>query len=532
MTRSTISSTEELPIAAHIFEGHLYIFDDKTNKWTWRLFRFNGTSLTCLSSRKIKLPPHTLLDNPCGNVSTSSHHHPLYSLTHSASTHSFTSPLLATPKKKTDRILAGSCSLVGTATCSNAINNKTTQPISASYYQLPKWTVDMINISSISLLKPKHRKSKGFFTSATASSSKSFTVRTFDGACYTLKAGSQHDLERWIFILVKTWKFAQAARQMHKGDLMLNHSTALSVNNSGSTTDLASIHSASRQMTSPIQASRQQHRNVFIATHVGQRQSSKQHKPMLSNEKALRIEEWVKSLVELDTYTDKADVVNHKSRSLPSHQMHKHDRNQQLQTASSNTIKSARVKAEKLLHRYNSDYMSYFQDANTAYTNDTNNPTQKEPKQSLKYHNSVQARPILSHSVGSNVPIPLSADVLVRNPEILEMGCSPLDLLEYRYSQQEKVIPSPPATPVAALEVDEDTCLADVCKTLQHLEIDKRQTEQEMMAKRRSAITMVNASRKGNDDDGTNGWYSKNSWAPYISTKDRNNRLSTTVAFT
>ncbi|KAI8647086.1 hypothetical protein BD408DRAFT_409174 [Parasitella parasitica] len=524
MTRSTVSDTEELPIAAHVFEGYLYIRDDKADKWAWRLFRFDGTSLTCLSSKKIKLPPHTLLDNARCSISTLPQHNHLYSLTNSGSTHSFTSPILATPKNKTDRILAGSCSA--------AINNRNTQPISASYYQLPKWTIDMINISSISLLNPKHRKPKGFFTSI-ASSSKAFTIRTFDGACYTLKAGKQHDLERWIFILVKTWKFAQAARHMHNRESKLNRDTALSVDDSGSTSDLASIRDADRQMTSPVQASQQQHTKVSVASHAGQQQSSKHHhNPMLTNEKALWIEEWVKSLAELDAYTKKVDVVNRPSHiSSPPRRLqqstiqicndvHKHKSSKHLQAAN-----SARVRSEKFPSRYNSDCMSYFQDVNTVYTNDTKKSTQNEQTQSLKFHNSVRGRSIRSHSIGNIVPIPLSADVLVRNPRV----CSPLDLLEYKCSR-DRLIPSPPATPVAALGANEDLCLADVCKSLQHMEINKIQAQQKITAKRRSAILMVNASRRGDTD--TNERCSSISWAPSISTKDRNNRFSSTAAFT
>ncbi|KAI8149662.1 hypothetical protein BJV82DRAFT_129352 [Fennellomyces sp. T-0311] len=83
--------------------------------------------------------------------------------------------------------------------------------VMASYYQLPKWTVDISNISAISVLKQQPKKRSPFSTS-TSSKPKSFCVRTFDGQCYVMKAQKHKDLERWLFVLTKMWKFAQTIR--------------------------------------------------------------------------------------------------------------------------------------------------------------------------------------------------------------------------------------------------------------------------------------------------------------------------------
>ncbi|CAO3650721.1 unnamed protein product [Mucor fragilis] len=531
MAQSIISDTEELPIAAHIFEGHLYIKDEKSNKWLWRLFRFDGTSLTCLSSKKNKLPPHTLLDKP-QHHSHSISSRPVSALTHSVSTHSFTSPILATPKHRTDRIIASSTesALYG----DNNSSNTNSQPISASYYQLPKWTIEMTNIASISLLKPKHKKSKPFKI-PTSTKPKSFTIRTYDGACFVLKANKQHDLERWIFVLAKMWKFAQVARQMlYNGPrdsivppLNQNNAITLAAIGSGSTSNLA-YNSNDQMTTSPIRVSQEQQHyyshqlpmNTLKTSRV--RQSQKHHHDtILSDEKALWIENWVKSLTEFEahtpseSYNDVFDIVTNApahihppKRALSRHhdqQSHINDDVNSLQRPPSlhGSLSSLRNTAESKprvrLARYNSDYLGYFQDAKTMYTNESAGSIQQEPKPSLKYHHSVRAKPIRSHTTGHDIPMPFSAAISSTH-ESLQHGCSPLALLEYKYSQDKQQLPSPPTTPAvfhaAGLESDEDVCLADVRRSLQSMEISKMQAEQDLIAKRRSASMMVNASRR------------------------------------
>jgi hypothetical protein len=158
---------EEIPVTSTpIFEGHLSVRNEK-KQWQWRLFRFDGSCFTCLSTRKVKLPPHTTLDN-----------HP----EDNNNQFSYTSPLLATPKDKTKRL------------CENKTELK--------YYQLPEWSIDVVNISSISVLKRINKRTP----------SKCFSVRTFDHRCIILKAQKQKDLERWLFVLTKMWKFTQAVK--------------------------------------------------------------------------------------------------------------------------------------------------------------------------------------------------------------------------------------------------------------------------------------------------------------------------------
>jgi hypothetical protein len=294
-------------------------------------------------------------------------------------------------------------------------------------------------------------------------------------------------------------------------------------------------------------------------SHVGQQlpqQSNHHHDAMLSNEKALWIEQWVKSLAELETqtpesYCDVVDIVSNEphvnlqyyqqqlvrpspqitddSQPLRPQQISNRSSSKQSQITNSNAASSARSKPKKFPTQYNSDYMNYFQDANTVYTDETNK-SKKNIKQSLKYHNSIRARPIRSHTTGHDIPTFFSAAILEHTPQSLEHGCSPLDLVECKYSQ-DRLLPSPPATP--ALENDEDICLADVRKSLQCMDINKMQVKQgaqdETMAKRRSANLMANAQRS--EYDNTRNWY-RNSWTPSISSKNRNSHLFSTTAFT
>ncbi|KAI8367319.1 hypothetical protein BD560DRAFT_399884 [Blakeslea trispora] len=140
----------EIPVTTTpIFEGHLYIRNQK-KQWLWRLFRFDGCYLTCLSKRKVK-------DNNTPN------------------------PLFSTPKQLT-------------------VEDNKEQKI--KYYQLPEWTVDISRIISISVLKRKN----------SSQPSKCFSIRSMERVV-VLKAHKQKDLERWLFVLTKMWHFAQLQPQ-------------------------------------------------------------------------------------------------------------------------------------------------------------------------------------------------------------------------------------------------------------------------------------------------------------------------------
>ncbi|KAI8047221.1 uncharacterized protein B0P05DRAFT_566576 [Gilbertella persicaria] len=115
--RKDYRQLKEIPVTSTpIFEGHLYVRNDK-KQWLWRLFRFDGSSFTCLSKRKVKGSTSNLL--------------------------------LTSPKRLTVM----------------------DPPEQAKYYQLPEWTVDVAHMTSISVLKRKNSNQP----------SKCFSIRSFDG---------------------------------------------------------------------------------------------------------------------------------------------------------------------------------------------------------------------------------------------------------------------------------------------------------------------------------------------------------------
>jgi hypothetical protein len=167
--QTIMENMRETPALSPVFEGRLYLRSDN-KQWQLRLFRFDGTTLTCLSTRKVKLPPGTRLDPSVLDLSEL--------VMNRSPTASVTSPLLATPA-----------------------NKSRTKPGAemARYYQLPKWTVNVADISAISLLKNNKRRNPFM------NQNLSFCIRTYDGRCYVLKAQKEKDLERWLFILTKMW---------------------------------------------------------------------------------------------------------------------------------------------------------------------------------------------------------------------------------------------------------------------------------------------------------------------------------------
>ncbi|KAI8339234.1 hypothetical protein BC941DRAFT_422496 [Chlamydoabsidia padenii] len=157
-------NTEEVPASVPVFEGYLYWYSDK-QKWKWHLFRFDGLSFICLSTRKVKLPRNTPIEQDAAT---------------DPNMPSPTSPLLATPKQPYTPYTDDST-------------------VMASHYQLPSWSVNLLQVTSISLLalndKPQHRHC--------------FCIRTKGNKCFLLKARKQKDLDRWLFVLTKAWHWAQ-----------------------------------------------------------------------------------------------------------------------------------------------------------------------------------------------------------------------------------------------------------------------------------------------------------------------------------
>ncbi|KAI9282754.1 hypothetical protein BY458DRAFT_497261 [Sporodiniella umbellata] len=142
---SLFSNEQEIPITSAPVYEGHLYIRNEKKQWKWRLFRFDGSNFTCLNSKKY--PP-----NP-----------------------SVTNPLYISPKRLTDEVM---------------------QP-PLKHFQLPYWTIDVTSISSISLL----RKAK--------KAPKYFSVQTVFGKRFVFKASKQKDMERWLFVLTKMWKFTQ-----------------------------------------------------------------------------------------------------------------------------------------------------------------------------------------------------------------------------------------------------------------------------------------------------------------------------------
>ncbi|ORZ17679.1 hypothetical protein BCR42DRAFT_412288 [Absidia repens] len=164
-----LKNTEEVPVTVPVYEGQLGWYTEK-QKWKWHLFRFDGLSFICLSTRKVKLPRDTPIEQDNNDNDNNNLQSP-----------SPTSPLLATPKHP---------------------YTEDSNVVMASHYQLPSWSVNLLQVTSISLLalndKPQQRNC--------------FCIRTTD-KCYLLKTRKHKDLERWLFILTKAWNWTQIQQQ-------------------------------------------------------------------------------------------------------------------------------------------------------------------------------------------------------------------------------------------------------------------------------------------------------------------------------
>lgn len=216
---------EEIPVTnTPIFEGHLSVRSDK-KQWQWRLFRFDGSNFTCLSTRKVKLQANDGTAYP---------------------------NLISTPKDKNKRLV-------------QTRDNK----IELKYYQLPEWTIDVANISAISVLK---RVKKNNLTTP----SKCFSIRTFQNQHFILKAQKQKDLERWLFVLTKMWKFTQAVKEKVQQQQQ-HYYNQQQVILQEEEDNIPLVHSVTT--TTPP--------------------TCYNNRPVLSNEKIKVIDEWRKSLAEL-----------------------------------------------------------------------------------------------------------------------------------------------------------------------------------------------------------------------------------------
>ncbi|CEP17169.1 hypothetical protein [Parasitella parasitica] len=259
---SSSDQDEEVPVTSTpIFEGHLSIRTEK-KQWLWRLFRFDGSNFTCLSTRKIKVPPN--------------HSKTLQSI---ESSYSFTSPLLATPKDKNKRLV------------------ESTNTAELKYYQLPEWTIDVANISAISVLK---RAKKNALQQP---NSKCFSIRTFDQKHFILKAQKQKDLERWLFVLTKMWKFTQAVKNQVQQQFQQQQFYYPTLSNAAAAAAAAAAHQVAQVQAQTQHVQQQQQSAVQAAvdddTPLVHSIQQFAKPPTLSEEKIRVIEEWRKSLAEL-----------------------------------------------------------------------------------------------------------------------------------------------------------------------------------------------------------------------------------------
>ncbi|KAI8073020.1 hypothetical protein BC940DRAFT_290349 [Gongronella butleri] len=154
----------EEPVHMPVYEGHLHVYTDK-GKWKRHLFRFDGVSLICLSTKKVKLPYTVRVDLSEQGQSCLS----------------LTSPLLATPNKS---------------------YSETRTPAIASHHQLHVWSVQLTHVQSISLLATKEKAPP------------CCCIRTNDDTTYVLKASKRKDLDRWLFVLTKAWQWLRNAPVM------------------------------------------------------------------------------------------------------------------------------------------------------------------------------------------------------------------------------------------------------------------------------------------------------------------------------
>ncbi|KAI9019987.1 hypothetical protein CLU79DRAFT_720067 [Phycomyces nitens] len=175
LTSLLSQDTHEVPATAPVFEGHLYLLADK--QWRWKPFRFDGTSFTCLSSRKSKSPQN--LEG-----------HEKYNLRHLLSP-SFNPTVPRSQQKH---------------------HSLPTPHVLPTEDQKAKFSVEISNISAITILK-RSKQEHGLKSAFRQSKSKCFCIRTYDNQCYVMKAQKQKDFERWLFVLTKMWTFAQSVRE-------------------------------------------------------------------------------------------------------------------------------------------------------------------------------------------------------------------------------------------------------------------------------------------------------------------------------
>ncbi|KAI8916953.1 hypothetical protein DFJ77DRAFT_458479 [Powellomyces hirtus] len=176
-----------------LFSGHLYKLG-RNKRWQWRLLRFDGQLLTCLSSTKIKVSKDA---TTAINAST----------TFIPIPNSQPMPLL------NNHLLAHAHTLSDKGRDGN------------QWVHLPKWTIHIGSVTSISLIK-RTKQGRQYSNVPMGSShpssppnrsdesnppkwygtTKVFVIRTNEAKNYVLRANRKDDLERWLFVLVGMWR--------------------------------------------------------------------------------------------------------------------------------------------------------------------------------------------------------------------------------------------------------------------------------------------------------------------------------------
>ncbi|KAJ3170957.1 hypothetical protein HDU87_008432 [Geranomyces variabilis] len=182
---TTTAVPEEEPMPQ--FSGYLYKLGSN-KRFQWRLLRFDGQLLTCLSNTKIKVPAVT-----AAAVSPTYVHVP----------NGQPMPLL------NNAILADI--------------SKSEDP-DFQWVHIPKWTIHIGSVTSISLIKRVGSSDAAEVPQVSDvpkwySTTKVFVIRTSDAKNYVLRAKTRDDLERWLFVLTSMWR----VKQQNDGQTILQH---------------------------------------------------------------------------------------------------------------------------------------------------------------------------------------------------------------------------------------------------------------------------------------------------------------------
>ncbi|KAJ3168802.1 hypothetical protein HDU88_001129 [Geranomyces variabilis] len=199
-TTTTAAPEEPMPL----FSGYLYKLGSN-KRFQWRLLRFDGQLLTCLSNTKIKVPASTAAATPVS---------PTY---------------VNVPNGQPMPLL------------NNAILADTSKSEDPDFHwvHIPKWTIHIGSVTSISLIKrvgsddaaevPQMSDVPKWY-----GTTKIFVIRTADAKNYVLRAKTRDDLERWLFVLTSMWR----VKKQSDGQMRSQHTRQQSAESASSGPDI------------------------------------------------------------------------------------------------------------------------------------------------------------------------------------------------------------------------------------------------------------------------------------------------------